>query len=290
MKILLTGAFGNIGTSTLKELVRRDHEIRCFDIPTKQNKKKARKFRKFRSRIEIIWGDLRKLADVERAVQGVDRIIHLAAIIPPLANNHPEIAEPVNVGGTKNILIAMGKQEKPPKLLYSSSVAIYGDVREKGFDYIIKTTDPINPSPHDHYARHKIKCEKMIKESGLDYAIFRFAAIPPMDQGTDPIMFEVPLDTPMEICHTLDTGYAMVNAAESDKVWGKILHIAGGPSCRVPFGEYVGTILESMGVGRLPDEAFGTKPFHCGYMDTIESQELLQFQKHSFDDYHLMTI
>ncbi|MHA1211451.1 MAG: NAD-dependent epimerase/dehydratase family protein, partial [Candidatus Heimdallarchaeota archaeon] len=122
MKILLTGAFGNIGTSTLKELVRRDHEIRCFDIPTKQNKKKARKFRKFRSRIEIIWGDLRKLADVERAVQGVDRIIHLAAIIPPLANNHPEIAEPVNVGGTKNILIAMGKQEKPPKLLYSSSV------------------------------------------------------------------------------------------------------------------------------------------------------------------------
>ncbi|MHA1220350.1 MAG: NAD-dependent epimerase/dehydratase family protein, partial [Candidatus Heimdallarchaeota archaeon] len=196
-----------------------------------------------------------------------------------------EIAEPVNVGGTKNILIAMGKQEKPPKLLYSSSVAIYGDVREKGFDYIIKTTDPINPSPHDHYARHKIKCEKMIKESGLDYAIFRFAAIPPMDQGTDPIMFEVPLDTPMEICHTLDTGYAMVNAAESDKVWGKILHIAGGPSCRVPFGEYVGTILESMGVGRLPDEAFGTKPFHCGYMDTIESQELLQFQKHSFDDY-----
>ncbi|MBN1328367.1 MAG: NAD(P)-dependent oxidoreductase [Candidatus Heimdallarchaeota archaeon] len=285
MKILLTGAFGNVGTSTLKELIKRDHQIRCFDIPSRTNKRKAKKFRKYQSKMEIIWGDLRKIGDVENAVKDVDVIIHLAAIIPPLANNRPEIAEPVNVGGTKNILTAIKKQTKQPKLIFSSSVAIYGDVRAKGFDYIIKTTDQANPSSHDHYARHKIKCEKMIQESDIEYAIFRFAAIPALNQGTDPIMYDVPLDTPIEICHTLDTGYAMVNAVESDRAWGKILHIAGGPECRVSYKEYVGMLLDIMGIGRLPDQAYGNEPFHCGFMDTVESEEILHYQRHTFKDY-----
>ncbi|MHA1245656.1 MAG: hypothetical protein ACTSP7_13965 [Candidatus Heimdallarchaeota archaeon] len=58
-KILLTGAFGNVGTSTLNELVKHNHHIRCFDIPTKRNKKKARKFKNFQGKIEFFWGDLR---------------------------------------------------------------------------------------------------------------------------------------------------------------------------------------------------------------------------------------
>ncbi len=284
MKILLTGAFGNVGTSTLNELVKREHTIRCFDLPTKRNKRLAKKYKRLNEKVEIFWGDLTNYIDVERAVNGVDVIIHLGAIIPPFANKHPEIAEPVNVGGTENIIIAAKQQKKPPKIIFSSSVAVYGDVREKGFDYIIKTTDKIKPSPHDHYARHKIKCEKMLKESGLTYVIFRFAAIPPFDLKLDPIMFDVPLDTPMELCHTLDTGFALANAIESTKVWGKILHIGGGEQCRVPYSEYVGRILDEMGIGRLPEEAFGTEPFHCGYMDTTETQQLLHFQRRTFDD------
>ncbi|MCG3253699.1 MAG: hypothetical protein H7648_07620 [Candidatus Heimdallarchaeota archaeon] len=125
----------------------------------------------------------------------------------------------------------------------------------------------------------------MVKESGLNWTIFRFAAIPPMDQGIDPLMYEVPLDTPIEMCHTKDTGLAMANASESTEVWGKILHIAGGESCRVPYSEYMGRLLEAMGVGRLPEEAFSEEPFHCGYMDTTESQRILKYQRYSYEDY-----
>jgi nucleoside-diphosphate-sugar epimerase len=285
VKILLTGAFGNVGTSTLEELVKRDHIIRCFDIPTRQNKRTARKFKKYNDKLEIIWGDLRNPIQVYDAVKGIDVVIHLAAIIPPLANQHPEIAEPVNVGGTRNIINAIKKMPRKAKLIFSSSVATYGDVRHKGCDYVIKVTDEFNPSPHDEYAKMKVRCEKMIRESGLNWAIFRFAAIPPMDQGIDPLMFEVPLDTPIEMCHTKDTGLAMANASENNEIWGKILHIAGGESCRVPFSEYVGRMLEAMGIGRLPDEAFSDEPFHCGYMDTTESQRLLKYQRYSYEDY-----
>jgi nucleoside-diphosphate-sugar epimerase len=284
-KILLTGAFGNVGSSTLNELVKHDHHIRCFDIPTKKNKKKAKQYKDFQDKIEIFWGDLRNSSDVDKAVEDREVIIHLGAIIPPLANQKPEIAEPVNIGGTKNILNAMKKQKNPPRLLFSSSVATYGDVRHKGLDYIIKIDDEFNPSPHDHYARHKVKCEELIRKSGLDWVIFRFSAIGPIDQGIDPLMFEVPLDTPIEHTDTGDTGRALARAAVSDEVIGKTLHIAGGPINRMPYEQFVGGILEAMGIGRLPKEAFGKKPFHCGYMDTTESQRILQYQEHTFEDY-----
>jgi nucleoside-diphosphate-sugar epimerase len=284
MKILLTGAFGNVGSSTLEVLIKRDHYIRCFDIPNRRNKKKARKYMRYNNKVEIFWGDLRNYDDVEKAVTGMDIVIHLGAIIPPLANEHPELTEPVNVGGTKNIISAIKSQSPQPKLVFSSSVAIFGDVRHKGCDYIIQIDDEFNPSPHDEYARMKIKCEKMIKDSGIEWAIFRFAAIPPVELKVDPLMFEVPLDTPIEFCHTHDTGLAMANTVENQEIWGRIFNIAGGTDCRIPYSEYVGRLLESIGIGRLPKEAFGDEPFHCGYMDTTESQRLLNYQQHTFND------
>ena len=39
MKVLLTGAFGNVGTSALEELLERGHQVRCFDLKTKVNEK-----------------------------------------------------------------------------------------------------------------------------------------------------------------------------------------------------------------------------------------------------------
>ncbi|NHJ38929.1 MAG: NAD(P)-dependent oxidoreductase, partial [Asgard group archaeon] len=270
MKILLTGAFGNVGSSTLKILTKRNHYVRCFDLPNRKNKKKARKFTRFKNKIEIFWGDLRNFDDVEKAMIDIDVVLHLGAIIPPLANEKPELAEPVNVGGTRNIVKAIKKQSNQPKLVFSSSVAIFGDVRDKGPNHIIRINDEFNPSPHDEYARMKIKCEDIIKKSGICWSIFRFAAIPPIDLKVDPLMFEVPLDTPIEFCHTFDTGLAMANAIDSKEIWGKIFNIAGGPECRIPYTDYVGRLLEAIGIGRLPDEAFGNKPFHCGYMDTIE--------------------
>ncbi len=75
MRVLLTGAFGNIGVSTLDELLRQGHQVRCFDVPTRKNRKTARRYRKS---IEIMWGDLRDQEAVTRAVQDQQITIHLA--------------------------------------------------------------------------------------------------------------------------------------------------------------------------------------------------------------------
>jgi nucleoside-diphosphate-sugar epimerase len=281
LKILLTGAFGNVGKSTLEKLLEKNYQVRCFDLATRKNKREARKYRQ---KVELFWGDLRNPMEVYEAVKGMDIIIHLGAVIPPLANNKPELSEGVNVGGTLNIVTAIKRQKNKPKLIYSSSVAIYGDVRDLGFEHEISTGDSFNPSPHDHYARQKIKCERIIRKANIPFVILRFAAIPPIDLKTDPLMFDVPLDTPIEFCHTEDTGRAVANAVESKEALGKTLHIGGGKDCRLPYSEYVGQLLEVMGIGMLPKEAFGSEPFHCGYMDTKLSQELLQYQKKTMEN------
>ncbi|MBY9015425.1 MAG: NAD(P)-dependent oxidoreductase [Candidatus Lokiarchaeota archaeon] len=283
MKVLLTGAFGNVGLSTLKELLNRDYNIRVFEIYNKKNRKIAKKFK---NRTEITWGDLRNKEDVYTAVQNQDLVIHLAAIIPPLADANPGLAESVNVEGTKNIINAIKKQLHKPKLIFTSSVAVYGDRR---YNPLIEVTDPLAPSRGDYYAITKISAEKLIRESGVDFAIFRLTYITSIDKlNMDPLMFHMPLDTSIEICDTKDVGLALVNAIECDEVWGEIFNLAGGKQCRITYREYLNDMMEIFGLGRnfLPEEGFAEKDFHCGFMNTNKSQNLLKYQKHTLEDYY----
>ena len=282
MNILLTGPFGNVGLSTLKELLKHNYNIRVFDI---KNKKNRRISTKFKHQIEIIWGDLRNPKDVEKAVSGCDVIIHVAAIIPPLADKKPKFAEAVNVGGTSNIIEAMKNQPQKPKLIFTSSVAIYGDRLRNP---LIRPTDPLNPNQDDEYAKQKVKCEELIRNSGLEFVICRLTYIVSINKlQMDPLMFEMPLDTCIEICDTKDVGLALANAIENHDVWNETIHIAGGERCRITYREYLNEMLDIFGIGNnvLPEEAFSTKGFHCGFMTTDKSQSLLNYQRHTIDDY-----
>ena len=283
MNVLLTGAFGNVGLSTLKELLDKEYNIRVFEVYNRKNRKVAKKFK---NRIDIIWGDLRNKDDVNVAVQNQDIIIHLAAIIPPLADTNPELAESVNVEGTKNILDSMKKQLHKPKLIFTSSVAVYGDRR---YNPLIEVTDPLAPSRGDYYAITKISAEKLIRESDVDFAIFRLTYITSIDKlNMDPLMFHMPLDTSIEICDTKDVGLALVNSIECDGVWGETFNLAGGEQCRITYREYLNDMMEIFGLGRnfLPEEGFAEKDFHCGFMNTNKSQNLLKYQKHTLEDYY----
>ena len=284
MNVLLTGAFGNVGTSALEELVRRGHKIRCFDIRTPANVKTARRFG---DQIEVVWGDLRRVEDVAKAVQGQDLVIHLAFIIPKLSatgvesESQPDWAREINVGGTRNLLEALKAQPHPPKIIFSSSIHVYGQTQEQPPPRT--AAEPVQPI--EHYSRHKVECERMVKESGLEWAIFRFAAVLPLAIKLDPGMFDVPLENRMEFVHTRDVGLALANAVDSTEIWGKVLLIGGGPKCQYYYREIVEHVLDAAGLGMLPEEAFGSTPFCTDWMDTAESQRLLQYQQRDIGDY-----
>ncbi|NOZ72446.1 MAG: NAD(P)-dependent oxidoreductase [Chloroflexi bacterium] len=286
MKILLTGAFGNIGLPTLAILRARGHQVRCFDLPTQTNRKL---WQQKAADVEVVWGDLRRMDDVRRAVHDRDVVIHLAFVVPKLSatgigsEDEPEWARSINVGGTFNLIAAIKEQNPPAKLLFSSSLHVFGRTQHQAPPRTV--VDPVQPV--EHYSLHKITCEEMIKASGLPFAIFRLAAAMPVRMIMDAGMFDVPLDNRIEFVHSKDVALAIANALETEETWNKLWLIGGGSRCQFYYGDMAAQILEAMGVGMLPAEAFSTVPYSTDWLDTSESQRVLQFQQHTLDDYLL---
>lgn len=277
MKVLLSGAFGNVGSAIRHVARERDLELVCFDAPTRHHRRTAR-----RSGETVYWGDIRDKTAVFDAVSGVDAVIHLAAIIPPASMRDPELARQVNVGGTANVIAACQAQSPPPTLCFSSSLALFGGTQH--LDPPRTLADPIQVT--DDYTRHKALCEDLLRASGLDVAILRFGAVLPIKvlQVIDPLMFEVPLSDRMECLHPYDAAAAVLNAVERGNVWGRTLLVGGGPGCQVYARDIIQRPLIALGLGTLPDEAFGTTPFHLDWVDTTDTEARLSFQQRSFDD------
>ena len=279
MKILLTGAFGNIGSSTLQELLRQGHHVRCFGRPGKAHEAKARSLLT-QAGVEIVWGDLRVKEDVEAAVAGQDAIIHLAYILPPRAYDVPEEAYATNITGTRYLLVAASQQPQPVKILFGSTYAVFGNSEHQ--QTLRKPDDPVQAS--EMYTTQKIACEEMVKASGLTWAIYRFADAPPLSpQKPHPMVFTIGLDTRMEFVHTMDAGLALANGIRQD-IWGKVWLIGGGKDCQTDYRTYLTRSLENAGIGMLPDNAFEAWPWGTAWMDSTESQALLHYQRHTFEE------
>ncbi|MCJ7622821.1 MAG: NAD(P)-dependent oxidoreductase [Anaerolineaceae bacterium] len=283
-KVLLTGASGEVGFEVFKELLRRRnrYSLRILSLDQKRERKL---FGQFTEQIEIIWGDLRNPDDVDTAVDGVDVILHTGALIPPAADHHPELAWEVNVGGTFNVLTAMKKQNNPPILIYTSSISVYGDrISEPD----IKVGDALIPSTGDEYARTKVEAEKLIRNSGMQWTIFRLCGILHNRMKIQPLMFHMPLETALEFCHNSDAGYALVQAIECDALVGRIFNLGGGNECKIMARDFIHKMLPLFGLppDTIPEHAFATRNFHSGYYsDGDELDALLGFRRKGLQDY-----
>jgi nucleoside-diphosphate-sugar epimerase len=282
-KILLTGASGNVGYQTLLMLLQSGYEITALDLFNKKNKKLLEKFK---NKIKIIYGSINDAELVERAVEDKDVVIHLAAIIPPLADKKQNLAKKVNYEGTETLVRAIREKNPSCFLIFSSSISVYGDRTE---DFWIKVGDQINISEGDYYALTKVVTEKMIRESGIDYTIFRFSAIMGLPH-TDPLMFHMPLDTKLEIASSRTTAQALVKAcAHTAELNKKTFNLGGGESCRTDYKSFLTEMLKIYGLNfkYFKTGAFAEKNFHCGYYeDSHLLNDILDFQNESLEDYY----
>jgi len=286
IKILLTGASGTVGKEVLRQLCEYPDEIeitvfdRLFSGSEDFYKKAGRDFK-------IVYGDISEEKDIREACSDKDVIIHLAAIIPPLADKLPHLAEAVNITGTRNQVRCTEELSPDAFFIYSSSISVYGD---RIADPWIKTKDSLIPSDRDEYARTKIAAEKIIINSKLSWTIFRLTAI----MGTNnhkpsPLMFHMPLNTPMEIATPEDTGRAFVNSLKQlDILKSKIYNLGGGEKCRIAYSDFLSRSFEIFGLGSLDfqENAFARKNFHCGYYEDGDVlNDILDFRRDSIDDY-----
>ena len=285
-RILITGAAGTVGKEITKQLCEFPgiFEVTVFDRKTAAS---IQFFSKFKIKPTVFYGDIRKKEDISRACKNKDIIFHLAAIIPPVADQLPQLAREVNITGTRNLVESIEELSPDAFVIYASSVSIYGD---RNIDPWIKVTDTLKPSKRDEYARTKIEGEKLIRQSNLRWSIFRLCAIIGIGSHKfSPTMFHMPLNTKMEIATPGDTARAFIYAVKHlDKLNKNIYNLGGGEKCRIEYNELLSRCFDIMGLGALdlPAHTFAAKNFHCGlYADGHILNDILDFRRDTIDDY-----
>ncbi len=291
-RVLLTGASGSMGFEAFLELRRRssDYSTRLILRPSQVNRKMFARYLDDPG-LEIVWGDLTNPDDVERAVEGVDFVLHPAAMISPGADQNPAAAREINVGGTENILASILRQPDGAeriRLVSVGSVAQYGD-RLPPREWI-RVGDPLIPSVHDHYALTKCEAEKQVVESGLrPWASLRqtFIVPPKILSLLDSILFHQPLEQRIEFITSRDAGYGLVQCLDApEDFWGRIYNMSGGPACRIDYEQFIDDQFRLAGLGDyrkiFERNWFALKNFHCGYFE--DSGELDHYLGHFRDD------
>jgi len=281
--VLLTGASGTVGIEVLRQLVLLDEvNLTVFDQKTSRVQKILAPYKDC---INILYGDLCNENDLKQIPENIDVAIHLAAVIPPLAHEKPELTYKVNVDGTKRIIEILEKKSPYAFLLYSSSISVYGD---RLLNPYITINDPLNPSAGDVYARTKIEAEELIRNCKLDWSIFRLSAIM-KNHKISKLMFHMPLNTILEICTPTDVAKAFVEAINKRELLSKrIFNLGGGEKCCITYQNFLEKSFHLFGLGALnfPPNAFALKNFHCGVLkdgDVLES--ILHFRNDTLETY-----
>jgi nucleoside-diphosphate-sugar epimerase len=119
MKYFVTGATGFIGGELVRQLVRAGHDVRALV----RDRAGAQDLQ--RLGVELFDGDIRDRSSMRPAMEGVDGVFHVAAWYK-VGSDDTELARPVNVEGTRNVLELM-RELQIPRGVYTSTVAVFSD-------------------------------------------------------------------------------------------------------------------------------------------------------------------
>ena len=285
--VSLTGASGAMGSETVAALMQ-DPEIslRVLLRRSKRGIKAAKKLEKrYGGRIEVIWGDIRQEDDCIRLCRDAEYLLHLAGVIPPAADHNAELTLSVNADGTKNLIRAILETGNRAKLVFISTVAIYGNRNEKHLWG--RVGDPLVTCAFDIYGQSKTIAEFAIMESGLEYwTILRQTAVLYdnilMNNISDGLMFHTPWNAPIEWVTAKDSGILLRKiirsdlSGEAEGFWKRVYNIGGGASARQTGYETFDEGFRLIG-GSIRDFFEPnwnlTRNFHCFWFDDSDELE-----------------
>ena len=125
-KILVTGAFGFIGSNLVEYLIENGYDVIAFDRYNPYSNYGNLENSKYFKQIEFILGDIRDFDSVFKAVKGVSVCMHLAALIGiPYSYISPQAYIRTNIDGTYNVLES-AKQLDIEQLIITSTSEVYG--------------------------------------------------------------------------------------------------------------------------------------------------------------------
>src|ERR1700730_5491419 len=186
--VLVTGAFGLVGSETVRQLMVDGLHVIATDLDVPANRKAADQM----PSTQVRWADLTDPNAVGELLREVSpsAIIHLAAIIPPACYARPALARRVNVDATRYLVDPAVALRGPPRFVQASSVAVYGPRNPHRFSDVLTADTPLRPS--DIYGAHKVEAEKLVRASGLGWGVLGLGGGAPafVEATTAPVLGE----------------------------------------------------------------------------------------------------
>jgi nucleoside-diphosphate-sugar epimerase len=164
MKVLVTGGAGYIGCVIVPMLLQNGYQVRVLDSLMYTGTGLLPNFRD--KNFEFVMGDIREERTMADAVKGCDAIIHLAAIVGfPACRKYPDLAQTVNVDGTKVVAKFAGRERL---VLFGSTGSNYGALEQE----LCTEETPLNPQ--SLYGKTKSAAERNLLDHCKTIA-YRFA-------------------------------------------------------------------------------------------------------------------
>src|SRR5882724_5075074 len=246
-RVLITGGAGSVGRILVSRLRHDGRPVRVFDLPSMNYAGLEGE-----DGIEVVKGDITDGSTVRQAVDGVEAVIHLAALLPPASELDRARTFAVNVDGTSQIVRALEHLAPQATLVFSSSVSTYGE--------------------------SKIVGERALRDSQASWVILRIAGIAVPAFQEPPAVWPFMPNQRVELVHRDDVVTAIHHATTAPTARGTIFNIAGGTTWQMTGREYVERLYDLLGVP--PEEAtYRTSPGWVDWYDTQDSQQLLSYQE-----------
>lgn len=265
-KVLITGAAGRIGRRLANSLKNR-YPIRAVDIvPVKGD-------------FECIQTDITDFDATKQILEGVDTIIHLAAILPPQSERDRQKTMHVNVEGTKNLLKATKRREKNIPFIFTSSVATYNVAEHTRFP--IPVTHQLGIT--DLYSESKILSENLIRTSQVPYTILRVSGIYAPDSIELPETLPFQQDQNVEFVYVDDVVTALRVSIDTENARNQIFNIAGGTSWRMTGQEFIQRMYGALNL--TVDPNYSPHSTYFRWYNTKTSNLILHYQQTSFTSF-----
>jgi nucleoside-diphosphate-sugar epimerase len=174
VKVLVTGGAGYVGAELVDELVVAGHDVRVLDVLLHGQEDVAERLASLD--VELLRADVRDRDARRRALQGIEGVVHLAAIVgDPACARDPELSNAVNVAGTLAV-VEDARAAGVERLIFASTCSNYGRMADP--------TVPIDESgelrPISLYAEQKVAMERSLLETepnGTATTCLRFATV-----------------------------------------------------------------------------------------------------------------
>lgn len=206
VRTLVIGGSGFVGTNLANRLARAGEPVRLVDNFSRPGTRANLEWltNEHSDLIEVLEGDVRDAPLLDRALEGVGRVFHLAAQVAVTTS----VADPlqdfdINLGGTITLLEAIRRVSEPPRLLFTSTNKVYGDLEDLSVGATTGRYEPDDDPIRAHgiserrplafcspYGCSKGGADQYVldyaKSYGLDTVVFRMSCIyGPHQQGNE---------------------------------------------------------------------------------------------------------